>query len=348
MDSVTQAVLGAVVAESVFNARPYWRTRFQDITPIGRKATVIGAVLGTLPDLDVFIDYGNVVNNTVMHRGFSHSLWVLSLMAIPIAWLIYQGFRLYSPQKPGYRRTLLATWLCLITHPLIDALTVYGTQLYWPSSEPPVIWSVFFIIDPVYTLSLLAGLVMAFVYRSQRKAWYAVMTGLLFSSGYMAWAFAAQGYITQQASAWFKTDELLVSPTAFNTIAWRVLVPQGDRVLESYWNVLQADAPMDMTVIDKGLIWQPQIQGFDSFQKLQWFSHGYYQVSKQDEQIRVSDLRMGGSGQYIFTFVIGEVNKGQVTPTLPVQLDRPSYQREDWQQLYRYIFQPELQQAALK
>ena len=100
MDSVTQMVLGAVIAEGVFNARPYWREKISAVPTIGRKATLIGATLGTLPDLDVFIDYGNVVNDMVMHRGFSHSIWVLSAAAIPIAWLVYQGLRLFSAQKP--------------------------------------------------------------------------------------------------------------------------------------------------------------------------------------------------------------------------------------------------------
>jgi len=51
MDSVTQIALGATVAAAV------------GFKSFGRKVLLVGAFLGTLPDLDVFIDYGNAIDN---------------------------------------------------------------------------------------------------------------------------------------------------------------------------------------------------------------------------------------------------------------------------------------------
>ena len=51
MDSITQALLGASVQGAMLG-------RWQ-----GRKALAYGAILGTLPDLDVVIDYGDAVAN---------------------------------------------------------------------------------------------------------------------------------------------------------------------------------------------------------------------------------------------------------------------------------------------
>ena len=70
MDSITQALLGATVQASLLG-------RWQ-----GRRALLYGAVLGTLPDLDVVIDYGDAVAEMTYHRGFSHSLFTLSLLAV--------------------------------------------------------------------------------------------------------------------------------------------------------------------------------------------------------------------------------------------------------------------------
>ena len=56
-------------------------------------------------------------------------------------------------------------WLCLVTHPLLDAFTVYGTQILLPFSDYPVGWSTLFIIDPLYTLPLVVGVV---------AAWYGI------------------------------------------------------------------------------------------------------------------------------------------------------------------------------
>lgn len=108
MDSITQAVLGASIQGALLG-------RWQ-----GRRALLYGAMLGTLPDLDVIIDYGDAVADMTYHRGFSHSLFVLSALALALTLLI----RKLRPD-PGYsaRRLFLTLWLVLITHPLLDAFT---------------------------------------------------------------------------------------------------------------------------------------------------------------------------------------------------------------------------------
>mgnify|MGYP000553138823 CR=1 FL=1 len=59
------------------------------------------------------------------------------------------------------RSTLVvAISLALLTHPLLDAHTAYGTQLFWPLTVPPTSWATVFIIDPIFTLPLLIATVM--------------------------------------------------------------------------------------------------------------------------------------------------------------------------------------------
>ena len=137
MDSVTQAVLGAAIGGA--------------IAPAGqrRKALLVGAALGTLPDLDVAIDYGDAVANFTFHRGFSHSLFVLPPFAV-LLWLALR--RWWAPVRDAPLRWLAIIGLALITHPLLDAHTAYGTQLLWPLDSPPVMWATLFIIDPIFAL----------------------------------------------------------------------------------------------------------------------------------------------------------------------------------------------------
>src|SRR5690606_15668561 len=61
------------------------------------------------------------------------------------AWLRGRGGRV--AQAP--RRWFWAIQLALVTHPLLDAFTVYGTQLLWPLPLHPVMWASVFIIDPL-------------------------------------------------------------------------------------------------------------------------------------------------------------------------------------------------------
>ena len=115
MDSVSQVVLGAACCHAVAGRK------------LGRKALVLGAALGTLPDLDVLIKYGNAVANFTYHRGFSHSLLVLTLIS-PIIMLLLRRFSAF--RVISQLRLLLAVFLALITHPILDSFTVYGTQLF--------------------------------------------------------------------------------------------------------------------------------------------------------------------------------------------------------------------------
>ena len=82
MDSLTQIVLGASVAEASLGKK------------IGNKAIVLGAIAGTIPDLDIvlrfFVDDLSAIE---MHRGFSHSL-LFPFLAAPI--LGYLLKKLYS------------------------------------------------------------------------------------------------------------------------------------------------------------------------------------------------------------------------------------------------------------
>ena len=141
MDSITQAALGATLGGAVLGR------------PLGRKALIGGAVLGTLPDMDVLLDHGSAIADFTYHRGFSHSLFVLAALAIILAWLL----RRIGPGTISLSRWWWFCALPLITHPLLDSFTTYGTQLLWPLQSPPVAWNTIFIIDPLYTLPLLVA-----------------------------------------------------------------------------------------------------------------------------------------------------------------------------------------------
>ncbi len=157
MDSLSQAALGAAVCVAAMGPRtPVW------------KAAAWGAVCGTLPDLDALIDHGNAVLNVTSHRAESHALFWLTLAAVPIAWPIARIAR----ERERLARWCLAVWLVLITHRLLDAMTIFGTRLALPFDDHPYGVGSVFVIDPLYTLPLAAGVVMAIARRDARgRAW---------------------------------------------------------------------------------------------------------------------------------------------------------------------------------
>ncbi len=152
MDSLTQMALGAAVGGAVLGRK------------IGPRALLWGAVCGSLPDLDVVVSHSDPVRDFTFHRAESHAIFYQTLAAPLIAWGLV---RINRAGNADYRRWLLAVWLCLTTHALLDAFTVYGTQLLLPFSDYPVGLGSVFIIDPLYTVPLLVGIVAALLYRSR-------------------------------------------------------------------------------------------------------------------------------------------------------------------------------------
>ncbi|EJI84927.1 membrane-bound metal-dependent hydrolase [Alishewanella aestuarii B11] len=304
MDSLTQIALGSAVAVAVVGRKSSVK-----------KAALWGAVAGTLPDLDILIDYGDALSNMVYHRGFSHALFYLTLLSPLLALLICK----IHQQMPLYRHWLLAIWLVLITHPLLDTLTIYGTQLALPFSNHPFAVGSIFIIDPLYTLPLLLGL--AWVLWRGKRALAANTAALVFSSCYLLWGLAAQQHVLQVAAKQPVSNDarVLVVPTALNTLLWRVLLVTEEAYYEGFYSLLEknSDIVFQRYVLDPELY--QRYQQHPDVQTLATFSQGFYALEQQGEQVVITDLRMGQQQNYAFSFVLAE-EPGQPASRLPRQL----------------------------
>lgn len=139
--------------------------------------------------------------------------------------------------------------LTLVTHPLLDAHTIYGTQLSWPMTSPPLMWSTLFIIDPLYTLPLLIGALSAAFRPAAKSCSVLPATGLIISTAYVGWSWVAKAIVEREASAALKVVALdgaarFSIPTPFNTLLWRVVVLTDGSYLEGYSSLLIDDSPM--------------------------------------------------------------------------------------------------------
>ncbi len=294
MDSITQIALGATVAAAV------------GFKPFGRRVLIAGAVLGTLPDLDVVIDYGNNIDNYTSHRGFSHSLFVLTGLAI----LLYLLAINIKPQWKAVKLPLFAVILLpLITHPLLDAFTTYGTQLFWPLTSPPVSWSSIFIIDPLYTAPLLIAMLGLWFSKKQTRWLKVNRVVLLFSCFYLAFGLFSQWQIQRQVSQHPLAHQGLIkiTPTPFNTMIWRVLSYHQDSYYETFTWIGDT----------RPLQWQQQPTNrelisdlnFSDLQRLEWFTQGLLAFENNQGTLEVIDLRMGFSNYYPFVFAIAKNTK---------------------------------------
>lgn len=265
---------------------------------------LIGAGLGTLPDLDVFIDFGGAVENYTYHRGFSHSLFVLAPFSA-LLWLVLRHS--WAPVRDEPLRWFAALSLALLTHPLIDAHTAYGTQLFWPLTVPPTSWATLFIIDPLYTMPLLVGVLVAAF--NNKVGGTALRVGLVVSTMYVGWSWVAQANVSRNvqdalAALQLQDAPVFLTPTPFNTLLWRAVVMTDDGYLEGFDSLVIDEGTMQFTahaseknaIDDAGDIW--------AVNRLRWFSQGFVKAHIDNGRLFISDLRMGQEPTYVFSHVV--------------------------------------------
>jgi inner membrane protein len=146
-------------------------------------------------------------------------------------------------------RWLAVLALPLLTHPLLDSLTVYGTQLFWPLDSAPVMGGSLFIIDPLYTLPLLIAVLVAALSRIEGRAHRAVQVGLGMSCVYIGWSLAAQAWIDRIAERTLvdtphANAPRLVVATPFNTLLWRIVVQTPEGYLEGDYSLWADRGPI--------------------------------------------------------------------------------------------------------
>lgn len=310
MDSVSQIALGAAVGVATMGRRTaVW------------KAALWGAVAGTLPDLDVLIDHGDPIHEMVLHRAETHALFWLTLFSLPLAAAIA---RLHG-EWASWRRWWLAMWLVLVTHPLLDAMTVYGTQLALPFSNHPFGVGSVFVIDPLYTLPLLAGAGWAVATRGHARGLAANAAGLVLSTAYLAWGVAAQQQVdriarTSLAAQGIAADRVLVTPTAFNSLVWRVVAVAGDGYHEGFYSLLDAVPRIAFDRYERGTALAAELHGVDGVRRIAAFSKGFFKLQQDGTRVLISDLRMGQEPHYIFTFAVAERRSAVVPLAMPEQL----------------------------
>ena len=168
MDPISQGAVGAALATSTQDRKKQLFT-----------VAWLGALAGMAPDLDVLIQSSSdPLLFLEFHRQFSHALVFIPFGALLVAAPLYPLAR----KALSWRQTYLACLAGYATHGLLDACTSYGTQLFWPFSDERVAWNNSSIVDPLFTLPILA-LVIAAAMRGKRLLGIFAMAWALFYLG---------------------------------------------------------------------------------------------------------------------------------------------------------------------
>lgn len=291
MDSITQIALGAAIGESVLGRK------------MGIRAAAWGALLGTVPDLDILANpFLDNVAELGFHRGFTHSL-LFCFLASPLF-----GYAInYVQQKwdVGWRRWTKLVFLVFFTHILLDVQTTYGTQVFYPFSDWPITTDSIFIIDPVYTFLLLFGLIPAlFMQWSSKKRQIVNMGGLLLSTLYLVWGLGIKAHVHSVYDASFKNqygyyDKIKTTPNGPTTFLWTGYIIREDTVYQSIYSIFDENSDLEFRAIPRNTDMIENIKNDEAIEALLWFSRDYYTVGKKDGTLVFYDLRFGRSDLWL-------------------------------------------------
>jgi inner membrane protein len=215
MDPVSHGLLGASLAQMRADS--------------GKFPTVLvpGALAALAPDLDLLIRSStDPLVLLEQHRAFTHALPFAPLgalvCALPLHFWARARLQLYE--------TYLACLLGYASHCVLDACTIYGTNLWWPFSAQRVAWSIISAIDPAFTVPLIVLTVFAIRRRRSGYAWGA----LLWAVAYLAvGAFQQQRAETIGAAhareRGHTPDRLAAKPALGTLLLWKLIYEHEGR-----------------------------------------------------------------------------------------------------------------------
>ncbi len=288
MDSLTQIVLGAAVGEVVLGKK------------LGNRAVFWGAVAGTIPDLDVFLNFivSDKMSVMLMHRAFSHSFLFAFLMAPIFGYLLS---KLFNRSKATFRDWTVLFFWGFLTHILLDVQTTYGTQLLWPFHNRLAISNVF-VVDPFYTVPfLLFVITVMFFKRSNPKRAKINKIGLYVSTGYLVLTLLIKAYtyqvFTKNLSLHnIKYNRIETGPTPLNAILWYANVETDDNYYIGYYSLLDKDKNIRFKKFDKQPELRNKLKDYRNFKRMNHFSKDWYVLSQKNDTIYYDNVRFGTFG----------------------------------------------------
>lgn len=281
MDSLTQIILGAAVGEAVLGRK------------IGNKAMLYGAIAGTIPDLDVFsIFFTDKVTALEIHRGFTHSV-LFSILFAPILAFI----ALKIEKHKNFKDWCWLFFWTFITHPILDAQTTWGTQLFWPL-DIRLAFKNIFVVDPFYTIPFLIFLLLAIRQKkgAKKRRIYNNL-GIIISSSYLLLSMVLKGisyrtFVKELTEQNIIYTEIKTKPSPLNTLLWTANVKTENGYLIGHSSFFDTK-PIVFSSYPKNHDLLGNLAKHPKIKRMIAISKGWYTINKKNNILYFNDLRFG-------------------------------------------------------
>jgi inner membrane protein len=228
LDTLTHALSGALLAR----AMP---------APAGAVARRVAAgfLACAAPDLDFVVGFAGPVEYLLNHRGVTHSLLLLPIWAIAVAWVLAKMLR----EPRGWRALYGVCAAAIGLHIAGDVITSYGTMVLAPLSDWRAGIGTTFIIDLWFTGIIAAGLIACTIaYRSRTPA----IAALAVLAGYVGLQFVQRQHALEFARQYADAHNLTAArvdaqPRPVSPFNWTVFVSDDERHRFAHINLVRQE-----------------------------------------------------------------------------------------------------------
>jgi inner membrane protein len=260
-----------------------------------------------LPDVDSF--YGALEGpfaQLVLHRGITHSVFFGPLVGTVAGWFWWCFLRWRAgPDQPIAGS--LPVWIglfvaALLTHPLLDWFTTFGTQLLAPFARTRFALDGVAVVDPAYTAILGLGLLGGWYLKDHARAGWPTLMAVIISVAYLLLGLrindlAAQEAQRQLTAAGLHGYTVRAYPTMLQLPHRRVVATSADEVRVGYLSMWR---PCEIEWGNAATFTSPNVEAVLATREggiYAWFSGGRL-ISREfndgdDLVVKIVDLRYG-------------------------------------------------------
>jgi inner membrane protein len=311
MDSITHIALGAIIGDAIAGRK------------IGKMAMALGAVAQSLPDIDfVASSWMDTAHDVMAHRGITHSLLFVVVVALLFAWI---GRRRWRGANMSFGWWFFFAGLELFIHIFIDAFNAYGTGWFEPFSHYRVSFNVLFVVDPFFSIWLGISLVAILILkRSHRRRVFWIRFGLILSCCYLYYCLLNKYRIDRWAKEALHAqqipyDRYFTTPTPMNTWLWYIVAEDSTGFHTGYLSLLGHARKVQWSYFPRNDSLLGTLRSRGDVRELMQFSQGYYTVEQWSDTLVFNDLRFGqirgwenGKARFVFHYFLQQPGENEI------------------------------------
>lgn len=263
MDIVTHVLAGACVAQI---PRQLTKTNANQKLSFYQCA-MIGAVAVAFPDIDYMLFLWNPLEFLAYwHRAETHSLVLAPL------WSLKESY------KPHRQLIFWISLLALLSHSMIDSLTIYGIQWFAPFSDISINWNLLFVIDVYFTVCLVITFLCLHLKQNQKAAHFMFLLPICYLLFVMQIKTQAEQNILLNNKD--NGSSIALLPQPFSPFHWNVIIKNDENLTQAYLKLINDP----LSGIKSSIIGKKRYQS--NYQSSEYLLWNNYSLVPENQQLQ--------------------------------------------------------------